>query len=293
MTHYAHSESLASTQWVADHLNDPQIRFVEIIWGDSLMFGKAAYDDQHLPGAVAWDFENDLQDSVRRDVVDKLTLEALLSTSGITPETTLVVYSGLNNLLATYAFWLLKVYGHKHVRLMDGGRQKWLDEERPTTLKVPAMAPTSYRAQEPNSSLRARHTDVLQSIGKANVLLLDARSAEMYSGLDKAGAARAGHIPGALNLTAQRETHPDGSFKAWRIPTVQPDGTFKPASELQDLMNNLGVTPGKDIITYCVRGGLSTHAWFVLTQLLGYRNVREYDRSWAEWGNLEGVPVVS
>ena len=153
------------------------------------------------------------------------------------------------------------------------------------------MTPTAYQTREPDWSLQASQMDVLQAIGKSDHIFLDARSPEMYRGQDKAGAARGGHIPGAINLPTYRETNPDGSFKAWRVPTVQADGTFKPAKDLQALFDNLGITSDKEIITYCVRGGLSTHAWFVITQLLGYRNVREYDRSWAEWGNLEGVAV--
>ena len=174
---------------------------------------------------------------------------------------------------------------------MDGDRQKWLDEGRQTTSETPMIVPTSYQAQEPNWNLRADRGDVLQAIGKANQILLDARSAEMYNGIDKAGTARGGHIPSAINLAARREANVDGSFKAWRVPTVQADGTFKLVGELQSLFEHLGFTPDKEITTYCVRGGLSTHAWFVLTQLLGYHNVREYDRSWAEWGNLEGLPI--
>jgi thiosulfate/3-mercaptopyruvate sulfurtransferase len=291
MSNYAHPESLVNTQWVADHLSDPQVRLVEIVWGASPMFGSAAYENKHVLGAVAWDFESDIQDPARGDVLDKIGMEALLSKSGIEPETTIVLYSGLSNILATFAFWLLKIFGHKDVRLMDGDRQKWLDEGRPTTSEAPAIPPAQYQAQKPNWSLRADRDNVLQSIGKARSVLLDTRSAAMYSGIDKAGAARGGHIPGAVNLAARRETNPDGSFSAWRVPTVQPDGTFRAASELQAMIDELGVTRDEEIITYCVRGGLSTHAWFVLTQLLGYRNVREYDRSWADWGNLEGAPI--
>lgn len=291
MSNYSHPKSLVSTQWVADQLDDAQVGLVEIVWGANSTFGMPAYESGHIPGAIAWDFEQDIQDPARRDVLDKGGLEALLSKSGLTAESTIVLYSGLNNLLATFAFWLLKVYGHTDVRLMDGDRQKWLDENRQTTKKVPSVAPAIYQAQEPNWSLRADREDVLQSIGKAGHLLVDARSTEMYKGLDTAGTARGGHIPGAINLSARWEANPDGSFKAWRVPTVDQDGTFKSAQELQALVESLGITPEKEIITYCVRGGLSTHTWFMLTQLLGYDRVREYDRSWAEWGNLEELPV--
>ncbi len=291
MSDYAQPESLVNTQWAADHLSDTQVRFVEIVLGASPVFGRAAYDDKHIPGAVAWDFQKDLQGPARGDILDKTGLEALLSRSGITPKTTVVVYSGLSNILATYAFWQLKVYGHKPVRLLDGDRQKWLDENRPTTSEVPLIEPTVYRAQEPDWDLRANRESLFSTIGQTNHLLVDARSAEMYSGLDKAGTKRGGHIPGAVNLAASRVFNADGSFKTWRIPTTQLDGTFKPAGELRALCDTLGIAADKMIITYCVGGGLSTHAWFVLTQLLGFPEVREYDRSWAEWGNLEDVPI--
>jgi thiosulfate/3-mercaptopyruvate sulfurtransferase len=291
MSDYTHLESLVNTQWVADHLRDSQVRLVEVVWGASPVFGKPAYDSKHIPGAVAWDLEKDLQDAARQDVIDKASLEALFTKSSITPTMTIILYSGLNNLLATYAFWLLKFFGHRNVQLLDGDRQKWLDEDRQTSNQAPVVIPTRYQAQEPNWSLRASREDVLISIGKADCLLVDARSADMFSGLDKTGATRGGHIPGAVNLAALRETNPDGSFKGWRVPTVQPDGTFKSAAELQALFEDLGITPDKEIITYCVRGGLSTHAWFVLTQLLSYQIVREYDRSWGEWGNLGETPI--
>jgi thiosulfate/3-mercaptopyruvate sulfurtransferase len=291
MSGYAHPESLVSTQWVADHSGDTRVRLVEVVWGASPSFGMPAYLSGHIPRAVAWDFEKDLQDSARGDVLDRSAMGALLSRSGVLPDTTIVLYSGLSNTLATYAFWLLKIYQHKDVRMLDGDRQKWLDENRQTTSEVPSVAPTMYQAHEPNWYLRASRDDVIQSIGKENCLLVDARSAEMYSGLDKMGTARGGHIPGAINLAAHRETKPDGSFNAWHVPTVQSDGTFKSAQELQALFEKLSIVPNKEVVMYCGRGGLSTHAWFVLTQLLGYPHVREYDRSWAEWGNLEGVPV--
>lgn len=290
---YAHPESLVSTQWVADHLANPAIRIVEVVWGDSDEWGAAAYRGGHIPGAAAWDFATDLQDPARSDIADQAGIEALLGRSGITPATTVAVYSGLSNLLATFAFWLLKVYGHQDVRLLDGGRAKWLAESRPLSAEPPVVAATAYRTRPPDGRLRARCEDVLRAISQPSHLLVDARSAEMFNGADKAGAARGGHIPRAVNLAVRRETHADGSFKTWRVPTVRDDGTFRPAVELRALVESLGITPEKRIITYCVRGGLSTHAWFVLTQLLGYPDVREYDRSWVEWGNIEGLPIAA
>lgn len=291
MSDYAHPESLVSTQWVADHLADPAVRFVEVIWGDADEWGTAAYRSGHIPGAAAWDFATEVQDPARNDIVDPDGYAALLARSGISPATTVVVYSGLSNLLATFAFWLLKVYGHRDVRLLDGDRRKWLAEGRLLSCAAPIVAAASYAPQPADGPLRARCDDVLRAIGQPGALLVDTRSSEMFGGADRAGAARGGHIPGAVNLAARRETHPDGSFRAWRTPTVRADGTFRPVEELRALLHGLGITPERAIITYCVRGGLSTHAWFVLTQLLGYPDVAEYDRSWLEWGNAAELPI--
>jgi thiosulfate/3-mercaptopyruvate sulfurtransferase len=291
MSAYTHPESLVNTQWVADRLADPNVRVAEVIWGDSDEWGTSAYRSGHIPGAVAWDFATELQDPVRNDIVDPDGYAALLGRSGVSPDTTVVVYSGLSNLLATFAFWLLKVYGHRDVRLLDGDRRKWLAEGRPLSRAAPIIAAASYASRPADGRLRVRRDDVLRAIGQPGALLVDARSAEMFSGADKASAARGGHIPGAVNLAARWGTSPDGSSNTWRVPTVGQDGAFKSAAELHSLFENLGVTPDKTIITYCVRGGLSTHAWFVLTQLLGYPDVREYDRSWVEWGNAMDAPV--
>ena len=291
MSGYAHPESLVDTRWVADHLDDPGIRFVEVTWGEHAEWGMPAYASGHIPGAVAWDFAADLHNSNLTDILNKDALEALLSRSGITPKTTIVLYSGLNNLLATFTFWLLKIYRHRDVRLLDGDRQKWLDERRPLARDVPTFAPTEYRLPEPDWSIRASREAILRSLGNEDTLPVDARTSEMYRGDDSAGAAHGGHIPGAINLPARAEMAADGSFVGWRVPTVQQDGTFKSTEDLRSIFGELRITPDKTLITYCVRGGLSTHAWFVLTQLLGYSDVREYDRSWAEWGNAADVPI--
>lgn len=260
MLRYAHPGSLVSTEWVAEHLNDPSVRLVEAIWGKSEQWGRPAYEGRHIPGAVAWDFENDLRDPARRDVVGKAGLEALLSRSGIAPETTIVLYSGLNNVLATFAFWLLKIYQHRDVRLLDGDRQKWLDEGRPVTSDGSSISPTTYSAANLDWSLRASREEVMSTLGQANHLIVDARSAEMFRGEEKPGSLRGGHIPGTVNLAARREMTKDGSFVAWPVPTVQPDDTFKSVEKPQALFEGLGAHPDRPITTYCLRGGLSTHA---------------------------------
>ena len=285
MSDYAHPESLASTTWLAEHLDDPSVRIVEVDWGMS------NYRSGHIPGAVGWDWPSEVQNPVQRDLLDQSEFEALLSRSGITADSTVVVCSSLNNLLATYAFWLFKIYGHADVRLLDGDREKWLAEGRPTTTDAPVVSETTYHSQAPDWSLRADRDWVARSLNGGLTLLVDLRPVDMYSGENSYGAERAGHIPGAVNLPARREAGPDGSFKAWRVPTVKADATFKSAEELRSLVQSLGIQPEREVITYCVRAGLSSHAWFVLTQLLGYGNVREYDGSWAEWGSLMGAPI--
>jgi len=284
MSDYVHSEVLVNTQWVANHLNDPKVRFIEVDWDI------AEYNAGHIPGAFGWVWSKDALQTIRRDIPDKAELEALLAHAGIANDSVIVVYGGFNNLLATFAFWVLKVYGHADVRLLDGGRKKWLDDGCPTSTETPILSLTTYKAQNPDWSLRA-HRDLIQEyIGKPDRILVDARPADMYSGANNAGAQRGGHIPGAVNLPAGMDMK-DGAFQGWLTPTVKADGTFKPFEELQALYGSKGVTPNKEVITYCVLGGLSSHQWFVLKYLLGYPEVRLYDGSWAEWGNLIGVPI--
>lgn len=278
-------KSLVNTQWLAEHLDDANVRIVEVIWGSQPAYGFQAFAAGHIPGAVAWDYEAHYGEA-RGDIIAQSEFEQQLSRSGISPEMTVVLYSAVNNLLATFEFWLLKYYGHEDVRLLDGDREIWLAENRPIEQTITSYSPKRYQARKPDERLRATRADVMQSIGKAGVLFVDTRSKEMYRGEFSPGTQHAGHIPTAINLAARREVEADGSFIAWRVPTVNQDGTFKPLLDLRRLFENLGITADKEIIVYCLRGGLSTHTWFVLTQLLGYPNVREYDRSWVEWGNL-------
>jgi thiosulfate/3-mercaptopyruvate sulfurtransferase len=266
-----HSEVLVNTQWVAKHLNDSNIRLLEVGWDSS------EYESGHIPGSVAgWG----LADVRRLD--DKSQVEAMLSSAGISNEDVVVIYGGLSNLVAAMAFWMLKIYGHAEVRLLDGGRQKWLAENRPLSTEKPTIQPTQYMAQEPNWNLRADKDHVLSVIGEGEHTIVDARSAGMYTD---------GHIPSAVNVPAMPILDEAENIRGWQPPTTRSDGTFKTVEELQALFSEKGLAPDQNIVTYCVRGGLSTHMWFVLTQLLGYSNVREYDRSWDEWGNLTDAPI--
>ncbi|HXH21175.1 MAG TPA: sulfurtransferase [Dehalococcoidia bacterium] len=273
----AASDVLVSTQWVADHMNDANVKLVEVDVDTN------AYSEGHIPGAIGWNWTSQLQDQVRRDVISKADLEKLLSESGISNDDTIVLYGDNNNWFAAYAFWVLEMYGHRNLKLMDGGRKKWLDENRPITKDVPTPAKTSYKASEPNAELRAKREQVLASIGKQGVAMVDVRSPAEFSGeiLAPPGlqetAQRGGHIPGAANVP-------------W-AQAVREDGTFKSPEELKALYQAKGVTPDKEIIAYCRIGERSSHTWFVLKHLLGYDKVRNYDGSWTEYGSMVDVPV--
>jgi len=275
---YVHEEVLVTTDWVARHLDDPNVQLVEV------SVDTEAYDSGHIPGAVGWSWKEDTQDTLRRTIPDKAAWEKLVGNAGISNDTTVVLYGDLDNWFAAFAFWLFKMYGHDDVRLINGGRKKWLAEGRPTTTEVPQPQPASYTAQEPNVELRARRDYVLASLENARRTLIDVRSPEEYSGqllapahLPQEGAQRGGHIPGAANIP-------------W-ASAVQEDGTFKSADELRALYGERGVTPDKEVIAYCRIGERSAHTWFVLSYLLGYPNVRNYDGSWTEWGSLIDVPI--
>ena len=280
MSTYARPEVLVSTQWVADHLSDSNVRFLEVGVNTS------EYESGHIPGAVAgWGL------SAFQHLADKAQVEAMLSNAGIANSDTVVIYGGLSNLIAVMAFWMLKIYGHGDIRLLDGGRQKWLAEGRSLSTANPSVQRTQYVAQAPNWNLRADKDHIVGVIGQMEQTIVDTRPVDMYIGENTAGMQRGGHIPTAVNVPAAPITDAAGEFQGWQTPTTRSDGTFKSVEELRALFSEKGITPDKNIVTYCVRGGLSTHMWFTLTQLLGYPNVREYDRSWAEWGNLADTPI--
>jgi thiosulfate/3-mercaptopyruvate sulfurtransferase len=273
----AAEDVLVSTQWVADHLNDPKVKLLEVDVDTN------AYGEGHAPGAVGLNWTSQLQDQLRRDIITKADLEKLLSTAGVSNDDTIVLYGDNNNWFAAYAFWVLEMYGHRNLKLMDGGRKKWVEEQRPTTQETPSPQAGNYRASEPNQDLRARREFVLQSLGNANRAMVDVRAPAEYNGEIMAPpglpetAQRMGHIPGAQNV-------PWGQ-------AVKEDGTFKSKEELQQLYGGKGVTPDKEVIAYCRIGERSSHTWFALKHLLDYPSVRNYDGSWTEWGSMVDVPV--
>jgi thiosulfate/3-mercaptopyruvate sulfurtransferase len=271
----AAEDVLVSTDWVAQHGSDPGIKLIEVDVDTN------AYDEGHIAGAVGFNWTSQLQDQVRRDIISKDDLEKLLSQAGVSNSDTIILYGDNNNWFAAYAFWVLQMYGHQNLKLMDGGRKKWLDENRPTTKDAPSVTPTSYTASEPNQALRAKQREVFDTLGK--VALVDVRSPAEFTGeiLAPPGlletAQRGGHIPGAANV-------PWGQ-------AVKEDGTFKSVDELKALYGGKGVDGSKDVIAYCRIGERSSHTWFVLKHLLGYNNVKNYDGSWTEWGSMVDVPV--
>ena len=274
---YAHPDVLVSTEWVADHLDDPNVRVAESD-EDYLL-----YEQGHIPQAVKVDWFTILQHPVQRDFISKARFEELMSELGIDDDTTVVFYGDKSNWFACYAFWLFELYGHSNKRIMDGGRAKWIEEERPLTKEVPEFPATRYTAQDPDLSIRAFRDDVFRHIDQG-LPLVDVRSPQEYKGellhmpgYPQEGAMRGGHIPGAANIPWSQATHENG--------------TFRPAEELQKLYQEHGVTPDTDIIAYCRIGERSSHTWFVLKYLLGYESVKNYDGSWTEWGNLIGAPI--
>jgi thiosulfate/3-mercaptopyruvate sulfurtransferase len=275
---YIYPESLVDTEWVQAHLTDPEVRLIEVD------VDTTAYEQGHIPGAVGFNWQKDLQNQVIRAPISKRQLEALLGRAGISNHTTIVLYGGHNNWFAAWMFWILKYYRHRDVRLLNGGREKWLADKHEITTQVPSYPPASYRAQTPCNTIRAFRDQVLLSLGCKESVLVDVRSPGEYNGelpvpanWFEEGVQRSGHIPGAINIP-------------WSL-AVQEDGTFKPAEELRTLYASQGVTPDKEVIVYCRIGERSSHTWFVLHSLLGYTRIRHYDGSWTEWGSLIGVPI--
>jgi thiosulfate/3-mercaptopyruvate sulfurtransferase len=280
MAEYAHPEVLVDTAWVADHLNNPNVRLVES--NEDVLL----YETGHIPGAVKIDWVTDLNDPVVRDYLDADRFAALLASKGISNATTVVFYGDKNNWWATYAFWVFKLFGHKDARILNGGRAKWIAEGREVTREAPSYPAGTYVApQRDDASIRAFRDDVREHIKQNGTALVDVRSPQEFSGerthmpeYPQEGTLRGGHIPTAVNVP-------------W-AQAVREDSTFKSREELAELYGSLGVTPDKDVISYCRIGERSSHTWFVLTYLLGYPRVRNYDGSWTEWGNSVGLPIA-
>jgi thiosulfate/3-mercaptopyruvate sulfurtransferase len=277
MAEYARPESLVPTGWVAEHANDPNVRLVEVDVDFSL------YEKGHIAGAVGWNWETDLCDNVRRDIIDKAAFEKLCSQAGIRNESTVVLYGDANNWFAAWAFWQFKMYGHGDVRLMNGGRKKWELEGRPYTTEIPKVTPTQYTAKEADFGIRAFRDYVSEHVQKGDVNLVDVRSPDEFTGKVIA--------PPGLNETAQRGGHIPGAKNIPWAMAVNEDGTFKNPEALKQLYEGAGVRPDRETIAYCRIGERSSHTWFVLQYLLGYPQVRNYDGSWTEWGNVVGAPI--
>jgi thiosulfate/3-mercaptopyruvate sulfurtransferase len=278
MTEYAHPESLVSTEWLAEHLNDPDIRIVESD-EDTLL-----YDQGHIPGAVKIDWTADLNDQIQRDYIKRTAFAKLMRSKGISNDTTVIFYGDKNNWWAAYALWVFKLFGHDNVKILNGGRKKWVDEGRELTRDVPKIKKSKYTAQKRDDKTNRAFRKDVQTHVKKNGVLVDVRSVPEYTGeklhmpeYPQEGALRGGHIPGARSIP-------------W-AQAVREDGTFKSPEELKALYEGKDVTPEKDVIVYCRIGERSSHTWFVLKNLLGYPNVRNYDGSWTEWGNSVGLPI--
>jgi thiosulfate/3-mercaptopyruvate sulfurtransferase len=270
------NDVLVTADWAQEHIGQPGVVFVEVDEDTS------AYDKGHIEGAVKLDWKTDLQDPVRRDFVNKEQFEQLLSARGIGNDDTVVLYGGNNNWFAAYAYWYFKLYGHQDVKLLDGGRKKWELDSRPLSTDAVSRPATQYKAGEPDTSIRAFRDEVLDAIGSKN--LVDVRSPDEFSGkllapahLPQEGSQRPGHVPSAINVPWSK--------------AANEDGTFKSDDELARLYADAGLDTGKDTIAYCRIGERSSHTWFVLRELLGHENVKNYDGSWTEYGSLVGVPI--
>jgi thiosulfate/3-mercaptopyruvate sulfurtransferase len=274
---YAHPEVLVDTNWVDQHKNDPKVRVAEVDYDPT-----ANYTLGHVPGSVLIDWKADINDPLTRNIITQQACESLLQRVGVNDDTTLVLYGDFNNWFAAFAFWVFKYYGYKDVRLMNGGRKKWLEEDKPVTKDIPSHAKGNFKASEPDSSIRVFLKYVRDTLGSK--ILVDVRGPKEFTGEILAPpeyptehAQRGGHIPGAVNI-------PWGQ-------AVNEDGTFKSADELQKLYQSKGVAADKEVISYCRIGERSSHTWFVLKYLLGYPNVKNYDGSWTEWGNMINNPI--
>jgi thiosulfate/3-mercaptopyruvate sulfurtransferase len=276
---YAHPEVLVSTDWVAANLKTPGVRIVEVD------VDPKQYAAGHIPGAIGWDWNKDLQDQVRRDVPSPEAISELLSRSGISPEDTVVLYGDASNWFAAYAFWVLKMYGHKDVRLMNGGRAKWLNEEtRPMTAEPTPVSRSKYTASAPDHSLRAFLPEILDIARTRSHNLVDVRSPDEFTGKVIA--------PPGMTETAQRAGHVPGARSVPWATAVNPDGTFKSVEELKGIyLQSAGLDSAKPTVVYCRIGERSSHTWFVLRYLLGLKNVRNYDGSWTEYGSVIGAPI--
>ncbi len=277
----ARRESIVSTEEVAERLGEEGLVVVEVD------VDTAAYEQGHIPGAVGWNWTTELNDTVTRDILSKEQMQRLLGGSGITKRSEVVLYGDNNNWFATYAFWQMKLYGHRKVRIMDGGRLKWTLEGRPMTTEVPTPEKRMYRASDPDMSIRATRDYVLETASTANTTgLVDVRAPEEFSGellapahLPQEGSQRGGHIPGAANVP-------------WLRAVNEEDGTFKPVEELREIyVKGAGLKKEGEVIAYCRIGERSSHTWFVLSQILGFAKVRNYDGSWTEYGSIVGAPI--
>ena len=279
MMEYAYSNVLVSTQWINDHLKDPKVRIIEVDYNPS-----TSYMLGHIPGAVLFDWKLELVDSTKRDIISKEVFEDLVQKAGINNDTILIVYGDFKNWFAAFAFWIFKYYGYHDIRLMNGSRKKWFEEDRPFSLDIPAYSRGAFKASGPNKGIRVFMDYVKESIGSQSRVLVDVRTNDEYEGKTLAPSEYSseygqvgGHIPGAVNVPWSR--------------MVCDDGTFKSAEELRKIYESQNITPDKEVITYCGIGERASFTWFVLKYLLGYPNVKSYDGSWLEWGNSLGNPI--
>ena len=276
---YAHPEVLVDTSWTEDHLKDPNVRIAEVDYDP-----KANYDLGHIPGSVLFDWKKDINDPLNRNIISKESCEELLKKSGINQDTTLILYGDFNNWFAAFAFWVFKYYGYNDVRIMNGGRKKWLEEDRSLDKTIATYPPGNFKASDPDERIRTYLNHVSKSLKNNQSILVDVRSPAEFKGEVTAPAEyptehaqRGGHIPAAINV-------PWGK-------AVNEDGTFKSIEDLTKLYNENGIHPEKEVISYCRIGERSSHTWFVLKYLLGYPDVKNYDGSWTEWGNMIGNPI--